>query len=591
MNNIELEKQQENKGSAYLYFEPREELSDFVNDRSTIYWLESKAGYNAFSENMVIKGDNLTAMATMRVSWLLTENEKKFDVIYIDPPYNVGGNTGYKNTFKGQSEGNFGWAGDHGKWLDFMEPRLKMAKLLMKDEGIIFVSICDQEYARLLLLMEDIFGESNLIGTFIWDKKQGSPSESISVVHEYIICFAKNKSKSWKLSQLKPGCSEIIAKSKELVKKYGLEKAQPLLKKWIKEQEKKGNISSGLSPYCYIHPQSHRVFRDISSCAQDDNGSRCRKPLKHPITGKDCPVPSKGWKWSEETLMSMVDYNNVVEYEKGYICGQIIFGKDHNTVPQKISYLDEKDRQQPPSIIRTKSSGAGDLPPGVSFPTPKPLELLETLISFVPSKNIRVLDFFGGSGTTAHAVLNLNEQDDGNREYVLIEQVDKFIEEAILPRLEHVAGKDKFGVFSLAKKEVDSLDLLRAFQKHAEEFLRTTHSLNHSINYATEGVKVVGYNTSTKTLVATLTQELRSDKSKTYFRKEMQCLAKSIMETSAVKVILYRIETDNVDREEPWVGIKSDIFSNTTCEKFTFVSLPSAIIRAWNETLNALEAV
>lgn len=579
------------RGRAYLYFEPREELSGFVNNKNSVYWLESKAEYNAISENKLMVGDNLTAMAAMRVSWLLTENEKKFDLIYIDPPYNVGGKTGYKNTYKGESEGNFGWAGDHGKWLDFMEPRLKMAKLLMKDEGLIMVSICDEEYPRLMLLMEDIFGATNKIGTFIWDKKQGSPSESINVVHEYIICFAKNKQKAWRLSQLKPGCVEIMSKAKEYVEKQGLEKAKISLKKWIKEQEKKGNISRGLSPYCFIHPVTHRIFSDIPSCAQDDNGSRFRKPLKHPITNEDCPVPLKGWKWSEGTLLSMVNYDDVVEYEKGYICGQIIFGKDHTTVPRKISYLDEKDRQQPPSIIRTRSSGVKDLPPGVSFPTPKPLELLETLIDLIPSNNIRVLDFFGGSGTTAHAVVNLNNRDNGNREFVLIEQLDMFVNDAIVPRLEHILGKENFGVFSLDKKEINSIDLLVAFQKHSEEYLKATHSLNVPLDHQSEGVKVIGYNTSTKTLIATLTQELRDVESKDYFIKELRCLAEAIRKYNASKMVLYKIESSITNREEPWVGIKSDIFVGTSCERFTFVSLPSAIIKAWNETLIALEAV
>lgn len=113
--------QKENiKGRVSLTFEPREGLSEFINNKNSIHWLKSQKGYNSLSDNFVIKGDNLPAMAAMRVSWLLTGNEKKFDVIYIDPPYNVGGYTGYKNKWKGESEGNFGWAGDHGKFLDFL---------------------------------------------------------------------------------------------------------------------------------------------------------------------------------------------------------------------------------------------------------------------------------------------------------------------------------------------------------------------------------------------------------------------------------------------------------------------------------------
>lgn len=416
-------------GKAYLAFEPREQLYNFINNNNSVYWIECDTKYNSLSSDMIIKGDNLAAMAALRVSWLMSDSEdkNKFDMVYIDPPYNVGGNLGYKNSWKGESEGAFGWAGDHGKFLDFMEPRLKMAKLLMKDEGLIFVSICDAEYPRLLMLMTEVFGENNLVGSFIWDKKQGSPSESINVLHEYIICFAKNKNKAWKLEQLKPDCKEIIKKGKDLAQKHSIEEATKKFRIWLKDQEEKENIPKGLASYNNIHPITHRVFASNPSCAQDDNGSRYRGKLKHPITKIECPVPSKGWKWKKDTLTSMVDYTNIIEYESKYICGKILFGANHTTVPRKVAYLDEMTKQKPPSIIRTKSSGARDLPENVIFATPKPLELLEVLIGFFPSKDIKILDFFAGSGTTAHAVYNLNKEDNGSRNYVLMEVMENTI--------------------------------------------------------------------------------------------------------------------------------------------------------------------
>ncbi|MHB1406850.1 MAG: site-specific DNA-methyltransferase [Desulfitobacteriaceae bacterium] len=574
-----------------LEFEPRAQLHDFVNNKNTIYWLETQEKYSVVPENLVIKGDNLSTMAALRVSWLLSEDEKKFDVIYIDPPYNVGGNKGYKNSWKGESEGNYGWAGDHGKFLDFMEPRLKMAKLLLKDEGVMFISICDAEYSRLLLLIVEIFGESNIIGTFIWDKKQGSPSESINVLHEYIICVAKNKSKSWKLEQLKPGCNQIIDKAYELTRKFNIKEASKQIKHWINDQVKKGEITQGLASYCLIHPITHRVFASNPSCAQDDNGSRCKEPLIHPITSEKCPVPAKGWKWSKDTLFSMVDYNDVVQFGNGYICGKILFGADHTTVPRKVAYLDEMDKQKPPSIIRTKSSGVSDLPTGVSFETPKPVSLIETLVSYIPFKDIRILDFFGGSGTTAHAVESLNQKDGGKRKWVLIEQMESTINNAIIPRMEHVSGKNSFVYYELNQKQAGTVDLLRAFRYHAEEFVRNLHSINRRLDIIKEGIRIIGYNSETQTLVATLSQDLRSPESRSYFRQELACLAGTISDNNAAKVVLYKIETENNGKEEPWVGIKSDIFVGTTCKKFSFVSLPSRIVTYWQETLIALEAV
>lgn len=582
-NNIDLSK-------VSLEFRPRKQLASFVNDAESIYWLKNDKDDNYLSENLIIHGDNLASMAALRVSWLMSNSEEKskYDMIYIDPPYNVGGSTGYKNTWKGESEGSYGWAGDHGKFLDFMEPRLKMAKLLMNDKGLIFVSICDAEYPRLLMLMSEIFGDANLIGTYIWDKKQGSPSQSINVLHEYIICFAKNKQTAWTLQQLKPGALELIKKSQEYLKRYDFDKAGQELRKWIKGQKEKGNITSGTAMYNKIHPKTFRVYRGISTCAQDDNGSRYKKPLKHPITGEYCPVPSKGWKWKKDTLHSMVDYKNVVEIDTGYICGDIIFGKDHTTVPQKISYLDEKDKQQPSSIIRTKSSGANDLPPGCKFSTPKPIELLEELIGYFPSKDIKILDFFAGSGTTAHAVHKLNEQDNGNRTYTIIEAMESTLNDAILPRMKYVAGEKSFSLNTLDKKEINSGELLKVFHRHAVEFIKSLHSINNVMSLSKEGINLVGINEEESLLTATINSEERTSSS--YFRKELSFLANTINTHNIKHVIVYRIETDQKG-EEPWVGIKQDIFAGTSCESFKFVSLPSAITKEWKNTLIALEAI
>ena len=580
----------EAQGSVFFDFQPRVELADFIQDKKTIRWLEIQKGYNSLAKNSIIKGDNLAAMAALRVSWLLNGEEDAFDIVYIDPPYNVGGKTGYKNSWKGESEGTFGWAGNHGKFLDFMEPRLRMAKLLMKDEGVIIVSICDAEYHRLLFLMEEVFGMHNHIGTFIWDKKQGSPSDYMTTIHEYIMCFAKNEVKSWKFEQLKPGCMEIIQKAKELSKVHSNEVAMKKLKQWISQKVEKEEITKGLASYCLIHPETGRVFASNPSCAQDDNGSRCRKQLRHPITNTVCPLPSKGWKWKEEKIDEMVDYENVFVFKKGYICGDFLFGQDHTTVPRKVAYLDDMTKQKPSSIIRTMSAGHGDLPPGVTFPTPKPVDLLEVLLNFVPSNQVRVLDFFAGSGTTAHAVHKLNKLDDGNRTYVIIEEIESTIQKAIIPRMEYLAGRDSFAYYSIVEKDANSVDLFMAFRRHSEKFVKALHCLDVELEDSVEGVRVIGFNSTNRIIVATLAQELRDGNSRSGFRKELACLANAVFRHKAAKIILYRIELESNGQEEPWVGINSDIFSGTSCQ-LMFVSLPSAIIKAWQETLIALESV
>src|SRR5690606_22676111 len=154
---------------------------------------------------MAIRGENLAALAALKAGAGISGESVNVDIIYIDPPYNVGGKQGYKNKWKGVSEKERDWAKDHGLFLDFMEPRLKIGRSLLKDDGVIFVSICDHEYCRLKILMDEIFGESNCTATIIWDKSQGSNSQHVTVTHEYVLVYAKNKSLAPRLLKEKNG--------------------------------------------------------------------------------------------------------------------------------------------------------------------------------------------------------------------------------------------------------------------------------------------------------------------------------------------------------------------------------------------------
>ena len=115
------------------------------------------------SKNMLIHGDNLATLAALKTGRLA----KGAEVIYIDPPYNIGGNLGYKDTWKGRSAKMGSWAGSHGAFLDFMAPRLTAGKKLLTDDGVMFISICDEEYHRLKILMDQIWGEHNSLGTVV----------------------------------------------------------------------------------------------------------------------------------------------------------------------------------------------------------------------------------------------------------------------------------------------------------------------------------------------------------------------------------------------------------------------------------------
>lgn len=424
-------------GATVLEFKPRESLTEFVKGKSKVSLIRRNGGRKS-SENMAIFGENLAALAALKAGFGTAKENFKIDVIAIDPPYNVGGNQGYKNIWKGQSEKERDWAGDHGAFLDFMEPRLKIARQLLSDEGVIFINICDGEYARLKILMNQIFGEENDIGTFVWDKGRGSHAKQVSVTHEYILCYAKNKTKAPSLREKKPQAEPMLQKAEELLKLLPYESAQKEFKKWVREEQKKGNLRPGEAVYSEIHPKSHRLYRIADSCAQDDiNGTRCKKKLIHPVTKKPCPIPKNGWKWKEETLDRLVND------------GMIYFGKDHTIIPKVIKYLDEKMFQNPLSVIYESSDGAKDLPPSIDFTTPKPVKLLKHLISLYPNKNARIMDFFAGSGTTGHAVVELNKDDDGARSWILIEEMGSTFHEVLIPRMENVDKSKDFSTYEV----------------------------------------------------------------------------------------------------------------------------------------------
>jgi len=145
-------------GATILEFKPRESLTDFVKGKEKVSLIRRTGGRKS-SKNMAIYGENLAAIAALKAGFGTAKENFKVELLVIDPPYNVGGNQGYKNTWKGKSEKERDWAGDHGAFLDFMEPRLKIGRQLLTDDGVIMVNICDGEYCRLKILMDQIFGE------------------------------------------------------------------------------------------------------------------------------------------------------------------------------------------------------------------------------------------------------------------------------------------------------------------------------------------------------------------------------------------------------------------------------------------------
>lgn len=359
---------------------------------------------NADTPNhILIEGDNLEALTTLAYT-----HEGKIDVIYIDPPYNTGNKDFIYDDRYVDTEDSY----RHSKWLSFMEKRLRIAKKLLSDRGVIYISIDDNEQANLKLLCDEIFRIANFICVFIWQQGKKSSGNLVGVNHEYILCYAKNRAlidnpqAEWKTKKL--GLEKIYAKYDELKKKYG--------SNHITIQKEIRSFFSSLADNDPAFKSKHYnsvdekgLFFADNSCAPDRPESRCHKPLIHPITGKPTAVPKLGWRWKEETLDNLVKD------------GRIFFGNTETIVPKVKKYLREMEYEMPSSVFYKDGRGASleldSILGNKLFSNPKDRNILMNLLSY--KENNIVLDFFAGSGTTLHAVMQLNAEDGGHRQCIL----------------------------------------------------------------------------------------------------------------------------------------------------------------------------
>ncbi|MDD6709858.1 MAG: site-specific DNA-methyltransferase [Ruminococcus sp.] len=409
--------------------------------------------------NFLLEGDNLHSLR------LLEKTHKgKIDVIYIDPPYNRG-----KKDFKYDDDFVVNEDGyKHSKWLSFMEKRLKIAKNLLSNIGVIIVNIDEHESYTLMCLLQELFGEENNIGEIIWNKQNPKgDSLGISAMHETIFCFCKNRTAFFANSNVcirkKINAEIMINKAKKLFKKLGkksipedvLAAIKPfdysaeikkdfyvkydlkLINKEFQNWLSKQRFSNGEKAYKFIDDKG-RIYRGVSMAwpnkkkAPDDYFI----PLIHPVTHKPCPVPERGWRNPPATMKKLMEQE------------RIIFGTDETKQPERKYYLDENMYENVPSIYENADS-ADDLLAnlGVEFEYPKPVsEAIYVCSCIQPNANL-FLDFFAGSGTTGQAILEMNKADNGNRHFILCTNNDNEIcKNVTYPRIKTViTGKRNDG--------------------------------------------------------------------------------------------------------------------------------------------------
>ena len=396
--------------------------------------------------NIFIEGENLEVLKVLQKAYF-----GKIKMIYIDPPYNTGNDTFiYPDRFSESREEYLNRIGDkdeiglmtreglfrknskdsghyHSNWLSMMYPRLFLARNLLRDDGVIFVSIDDNEVHNLRLLMNEVFGEENFVDCITWNKRIPKNDKGIGSIHEYILIYVKNSNLDHKFTMPKEGLSEIRLLVEKL-KRKGV--AIPEAEKEIKKLYEKKGYDRGITLYNSL-TEDYQLWGKINMSWPNADTFGPKYNVYHPRTKKPVKIPDRGWRWKEDTFNEALDYKNIVELHDGsFICGKIWFDKNENTQPSSILYLDDVDTLLLRTIVSMKSDGGIEVEnifDGKSFYSyPKPTSLIKTLIkSMLFNTNDIILDFFAGSCTTAHAVLALNKEDDGNRKFICAQLPEK----------------------------------------------------------------------------------------------------------------------------------------------------------------------
>ncbi|MGV3073120.1 site-specific DNA-methyltransferase [Corynebacterium phoceense] len=389
------------------------------------------------TKNVFIEGDNLEALKLLQESYL-----GKIKMIYIDPPYNTGNDFVYADDFAESAEdyllrseqtteanerlmanpetnGRF-----HSTWLSMIYPRLKLARNLLTDDGVIFMSINDAEFGNLQSIASEVFGANNFVGTMVWAAGRKNDSKFISASHEYILCYSRNlnylreNNITWKTR--KGGLDRIYAAADRLVKEhnYDYSAASQALKEWFRSLPE-NDPAKRHSHYSFVDERGVYFAADISW----PGGGGPRYSLFHPNTGRPVRVPSGGWRLKEDSMKEKLKE------------GRIHFGKDENTVPTYKRYLRETEFEVPYSVFyqdgRAASKRLKSLMEGKVFDFPKDETVIQSLVEMTTGEGDIVLDFFAGSGTTAHSVMAQNVKDNMNRSFIMVQLDEKPAEKSM----------------------------------------------------------------------------------------------------------------------------------------------------------------
>jgi site-specific DNA-methyltransferase (adenine-specific)/adenine-specific DNA-methyltransferase len=362
----------------------------------------------ADSGNLIVQGDNLHALKA-----LLPRYAGQVKCIYIDPPYNTG-NEGWVYNDNVNSPEIRRWLGEvvgkegetldrHDRWLCLMYPRLVLLRKFLQEDGLIFISIDDTAVGLLRLIMDEIFGTASFVANFIWEKRKNRENRKVvSVRHDHVICYARNVSLLNRT--LKPLAMDSVALAR------------------------------------YKNPDNDKrgPWKSDPATAQAGHGTKSQFYILTAPNGKRHELPSgRCWVYTEPVMAQVIADE------------RIWFGESGNNVPRIKTFLHEKERGLTPETIlfakdvstnEEAKNGLKEIFDGkVPFETPKPVALIRHLLKICTGSKDFILDCFGGSGTTAHAVLEQNAEDGGNRRFILVEMEQNIADNVAVERVKRVA--------------------------------------------------------------------------------------------------------------------------------------------------------
>lgn len=383
------------------------------------------------TKNLMIEGDNLEVLKLLQKSYA-----GKVKLIYIDPPYNTGKDFVYPDDFRdnvqnylevtGQVDGENGRVSSnteasgrfHTDWLNMLYPRLLAARPLLAPNGVLLVSINDTEVHNLRRVLDELLGEENFVAQIVWQRSKKGDAKLIATVHEYLLCYTRDRSAAidtgvWR--RKKEGVDEVLEHYRGLRRDHGddHDAIHSAMQAWYRGLPK-GDPRRNHKHYNWSDDRG-LYFADNFAGPDDGRKSRPRHDIIHPVTGKPCKKPSTGWRWDEAKTRWALEQ----------VPPRIHFGPDETTIPNRKSYLEEISTEPYASVFyRDGRSATMEVEKLVGpgwFPFPKNTEVLAELIELTTGPDDIVVDYFAGSGSTAHAVMKVNSAQSSRRRFVLVQ--------------------------------------------------------------------------------------------------------------------------------------------------------------------------